>query len=109
MDEIKTYQVDMRERQALRGIKKAFEDQKEAIKAMAFRPHDASCKDNLACTTHPCFIWEPDKIVNYHYDSDEYEQSKSVKAHESAFLDKLNCRDNEKCRTSDMPFDYYGR
>jgi hypothetical protein len=52
-----------RDAETRKRVAKAFEEQKEVMRARAMKPHDASCIDPWTCKKTICFKWEPDKIV----------------------------------------------
>jgi hypothetical protein len=56
-------QEDTRDKATRKRVRKAIEQQWDAINARAYVRHDPSCKDPLTCTKDPCFIQESDKIV----------------------------------------------
>ena len=56
-------QEDTRDKATRKRVRKAIEQQQEAMNARALVAHDPSCKDPLTCTKNPCFIRETDKIV----------------------------------------------
>lgn len=65
---IKTEQVDQRDIETRKRVKKAFEQQEHAIKCRAIKAHDPSCSDVILCKKRKCFKVEPDKIVSEPYD-----------------------------------------
>lgn len=60
-------QMDIRQYETIRRIRKAFNQQNQAINAMALKPHDSSCKDILNCDKLFCFERVADKIVSDSY------------------------------------------
>jgi hypothetical protein len=56
-------QENIRDAETRKRVAKAFEEQKEVMRARAMKPHDASCIDPWTCKKTICFKWEPDKIV----------------------------------------------
>ena len=65
---VSTQQCNIRDIEVRKRVKKAFEQQAQAMNARAMMPHDPTCKDPVSCTKKKCFKWEPDLIV-----SDPYE------------------------------------
>lgn len=63
-----THQVDLRDIETRKRVKRAFEAQAKEMSARALRPHDPACKDPIICRKRKCFKWVSDKIV-----SDTYE------------------------------------
>jgi hypothetical protein len=45
------------------AVRKAFEEQKQAMKARALKAHANNCVDMWTCKKDPCFVVTPDKIV----------------------------------------------
>lgn len=59
-----THQVDQRDIETRKRVKKAFETQKLQMEARAMKAHDTSCGDIQNCKKKKCFKWESDKIVS---------------------------------------------
>jgi hypothetical protein len=62
------HEIDTRDIETRKRVKKAFEAQTAQMQARALKAHDPSCKDLDNCKKRKCFKSEPDKIV-----SDPYE------------------------------------
>lgn len=65
---VPTHQVDVRDVETRKRVKKAFEAQESAMKARAMKAHDPSCVDPLTCKKRICFKPVPDKIVSEPYE-----------------------------------------
>ncbi len=63
-----THQVDQRDIETRKRVKKAFEAQKAQMEARTMKAHDPSCKDVSTCNKKKCFKWETDKIVSEPYE-----------------------------------------
>ena len=61
-------QTDTRSHEMIKRIRKAFEQQQQAMNIRALKAHDPSCKDLLSCKKKHCFKREPDKIVSEPYE-----------------------------------------
>lgn len=59
-----THQVDQRDIETRKRVKKAFEAQKAQMEARAMKAHDVTCGNIQDCKKKKCFKWEPDKIVS---------------------------------------------
>ena len=62
------YEVDTRDMETRKRVKKAFEAQEAQMNARAMKAHDPSCKDLDACKKRKCFKSVPDKIVSETYE-----------------------------------------
>jgi len=63
-----THQVDQRDIETRKRVKKAFEAQSVQMQSRAMKAHDPSCKDLDTCKKRKCFKVEPDKIVSEPYE-----------------------------------------
>ena len=63
-----TFQTDTRAHEMIKRIRKAFEQQQQAMNTRALKSHDPSCRDLLSCKKKHCFKREPDKIVSGPYE-----------------------------------------
>ena len=57
-------QEDPRTVQSVKNVRKAFKDQQFAMDARARKAHSSECDDPWTCSSDPCFINSPDKIVS---------------------------------------------
>jgi len=60
-------QQDARAMEMIKRVKKAFEQQQQAINNRVLKMHDPACPDIFNCTKSACFKREPDKIVSDPY------------------------------------------
>ena len=58
------HQVDQRDIETRKRVKKAFEAQAQQMQSRAMKAHDASCVNVETCKKKKCFKWEPDKIIS---------------------------------------------
>lgn len=75
----KTYQSDVRTKEAIKRVRKAFKAQESAMNARALRAHDSKCPDMLTCKKKKCFKLEPDKIVSDPYVVDRVTKCNDLK------------------------------
>lgn len=61
---VPTHQIDERDIETRKRVKKAFEAQQKHMNARALKQHDPSCPDPDQCKKRKCFKWEADKIVS---------------------------------------------
>jgi hypothetical protein len=59
-----TTQEDPRTVQSIKRTRAAFKQQEVSMNMRAMKAHAAECNDTWTCSAEPCFIIEPDKIVN---------------------------------------------
>lgn len=52
-----------RDKETVKRVAKAFEEQAQQMQARALKSHGSDCKDPAFCTKQKCFTWEPDTIV----------------------------------------------
>ena len=62
-----TEQTDVRTRETIKRVRKAFAAQAQQMQSRAMKAHDPSCGDVQLCKKRKCFKWEPDKIVSEPY------------------------------------------
>ena len=69
-------QQDTRSHEAIKRVRKAFEQQSEVMHIRSLKRHGSTCKNPDLCTKKICFKWEPDKIVSEPYKVDGKESKK---------------------------------
>lgn len=57
-------QEDPRVHESIKRTRSAFKQQQCAMDMRAMKSHAAECNDPWTCVADPCFVIEPDKIVN---------------------------------------------
>lgn len=86
-----TTQEDPRTVESIKRTKAAFKQQEVSMNMRALKAHAAECNDPWTCTSEPCFIREPDKIVNVEQASEkEVMRFNSVGARNKRILRNMN-------------------
>ena len=82
-------QQDTRSHEAIKRVRKAFEQQSEVMHIRSLKRHGSTCKNPDLCTKKICFKWEPDKIVDI-----SVEALKTKEIRERELSDKIK---SKKC------------